>query len=231
MKRNRIVIDFDKLGAAPRKTQSSGGCVKVLLVIAVILLVVLGGITIGGYFWWRHYQSSPSYTLALLTDAAQANDQAAIASFLDDDKICADFVGQVRNHLPQTPSFSSLWPAAPLAPQAISGRLKETVHQQLVKEIQDLTEAAKGKPFIVVALAVPHFAEITQQDKTAQAAVTLKDQQIGLKMAGDGERWRIVAVQDDKLAKQVADSVVRSAPANANQFQDEIFRQLNKLNK
>jgi len=228
MKRNRIVINFDEKPAGGR-SRRSGGILRPLLIVAIILLVVAGGIGAGGYFWWRHYQSGPAYSLALLVDGAQRNDAAVVDSILDADKISNDFVTQVRQKMPV--GDTSLWPAADSVKSSVSTRLKDTVREQLMKELRDLTDVAAGKPFIIVALAVPRFVDIKEQDKTAQATARIKDQEIQLTMQSAGDRWRVVAVKDDKLAKMVADSLIHSVPANGPQLQDAIKRQLDKLQK
>src|SRR5580765_360948 len=231
MKRNRIVISLDeKQAGGGARRQFGSGAGRPLLIIAIILLVVIGGLGAGGYFWWRHYQSSPAYSLAVLVDAAQRNDGAAVDGLLDTGKISDDFVAQVRQKLPSSPVDSTLWPA-PLdsIKTSASSKLKQTVHDQLIKELQQLTDVAAGKPFIIVALAVPRFVDINEQDKVAHATANIKDQQIQLTMESDGQRWRIVAVKDDKLAKLVADSLVHSVPANGSQLQDSIRKQLEGL--
>jgi hypothetical protein len=232
MKRNRIVINLDEPAGA-RRRRGGRGIIKVLLVIAIVLLLVAGGIGAGGYFWWRNYQSSPGYSLALLVDGAQRNDGETVDKILDTEKITDDFVAQVRQRLPSLPGVPSSAGSEQLdsAKALATTQLRQTLHDQLIKEIRDLTDVAAGKPFVVVALAVPRFVEIKQQDKTASATAKLKDEQIQLTMQANGDRWRIVAVKDDKLAKLVADSLAGSALTTGTQVQDAIKRQLNKWNK
>ena len=227
MTRNRIVIDFDNKipGARPRRG-SSGKSGRILLIIAALFVLILGGIGAGGYFWWRHYQNSPAYSLALLVDAAQRNDKLAVDTILDTDKIAADFVSQVRTRVPT----SSLW-ISQIDPAKISmsAKLKDTVHDQLIKQLRELTDAAAGKPFVIIALAVPRFAEIKQENNTAHVAASLKDEQIQLTMLAQGDRWQVVAVQDDKLAKMIAQVMIGNLPSTGSHVQDELQRQLNKL--
>ena len=228
MKRNRIVIDFDnKEVARPQRRRKSGrGIGRVFLFIAVILLLIVGALGAGGYFWWRHYQSGPAYSLALLVDATQRNDKQAVESILDNDKIAADFVSQIRARM----SASTVW-TSQIDPAKISltPKLKDTLHDQLIKQLQELTDVAAGKPFVIIALAVPHFADIKQENTTAHVTVSLKDEQIQLTMLAQGDSWRIVAVQDDKLAKMIAQAMIGNLPSNGSHVEDELQRQLNKL--
>lgn len=231
MKRNRIVINLDQNQPGRTRGRAGGsGIGRVLLIIAVVLLVVIGGAVAGGYFWWRHYQRSPAYSLALLADAAQRNDTATVDGVLDTERITADFISQVRQRLPASSSAASLLPSQlDSVKDSVSAKLKDTVHEQLMKELQELSSVAQGKPFIVVALGIPYFADIKQENNTAQAVVHVKDEQIKLTMQAEGERWRITAVQDEKLAKMVADALIRSVPTNGPQLQDSIQRQLDKI--
>jgi uncharacterized membrane protein len=230
MKRNRIVINFDNLRRTPGKKGS--GFLRALLVLAVVLVVLVGGVALGGYFWWRHYQSSPAYSLALLADAAQRNDTATVDSVLDADKVTDDFVSQARQRATGSSALSALWPSQLDSVMAsLSPKLKQTVHDEMIKELKRLTEPAAGKPFVLVALAVTRFADIKQENNTAQATVKIKDEQLQLTMQSDGGHWRITAVQDDKLAKLLADAVSLNSPSTATQVQDEVHKQWDTLKK
>ena len=234
MKRNRIVINLDQ--AQPGARRRRGGLGRLLMIIVVVVLLLCGGVAGGGYLWWRHYQSSPAYSLALLVDAAQRNDAAAIDSILDTDKVTADFVSQVRQRAGGSvaSAIGSAWPTqADSAWSSMSPKLKQTVHDEFVKELKRLTEPAAGKPFILVALAITRFADIKEDSNVAHAAVNIKDEHLQLTMQPSTTpgRWRITAVQDDKLATVIADSVKQSLPSSGAQVQDEIRKQINKLKK
>ncbi len=231
MARKRIVINPDPNQPGARRRRSGRGLGKPLLIIAIILLLIVGGLAAGGFFWWRNYQSSPTYALALLADAAQRDDKATVDSLLDVQKISSDFTVQVRQRIPG-PSFpSSLLPSQLEAVRSsASSKLNDTIHEQLLKEIKELTDVAAGKPFVLIAIAVPRYVDVKQTDKTAQATVNIKDERIQLTMQTDGSTgWRIVAVNDAKLAKMVADALVNDVPANGTELQDQIKRQLDKM--
>jgi uncharacterized membrane protein len=227
LKRNRIVIPLDKARAdepGRLRERRSGRAGRVLGFIAIILAVVIIGALAGGYFWWRHYQSQPAYSLALLVDAAQRNDGAEIDRLLEMDKITNDFVTQVKARVPG----SSLLPAQ--IEQTLTPKLKPTVRDELIKEIQRLTEQANGKPLPLIALAVPYFVEIKQNGNAASAEMKLQDEQIKLTMQADAAgRWQTVAVSDDKLADLIADSVKKNLPKSPAQWQDALEKQLKGL--
>jgi hypothetical protein len=227
LKRNRIVIPLDKARADEQgrvRARRSGRAGRVLGFIAIILVVVIVGALAGGYFWWRHYQSQPAYALALLVDAAQRNDGAEIDRLLEMDKITSDFVTQVKTRVPG----SSLLPAQ--IEQNLTPKLKPTVRDELIREIQRLTERANGKPFPLLALAVPYFVDIKQDGNAATAEMKLQDEQIKLTMQADAAgRWQTVAVQDDKLADLIADNVKKNLPKSPAQWQDALEKQLKGL--
>jgi hypothetical protein len=231
MKRNRIVINFDDpaaasgRGGAPRR-RSGRGIARVLGVIAILLVLIVGGLVAGGFFWWRHYQSGPAYSLALLVDATQRKDQQGVDNILDTDKIATDFVSQIRARVPA----SAIWASQiDLTKMSSSAKVKETLHDQLVKEVQRLTDVAAGKPLVIIALAVPRFADIKQENNVAHVTVNLKDEQIQLTMVQNGDRWRVTAVQDERLARLLAQAMVNTLPTNGGHLQDELQRQLNNL--
>ncbi len=228
MKRNRIVINFDNqlpAGARGGQSRRRRGLAAVLAAIAIILVLIVAGIAGGGFLWWRHYQNSPAYSLALLVDAIQRNDKQTIDEVLDTDKIATDFVSQIRGRVPA----ASLWVGQIDAAKIVSPKVKDTLHDQLIKQVQQLTDVAAGKPFVVVALAVPHFADIKQDHSSARASVNLKDEQIELTMVQTGDQWRITAVRDDKLARMIAQAMLSNLPANGAHVQDELQRQLNNI--
>jgi len=230
-KRNRIVINLDQSTGAPVRRRS-GGIGRVLLIIGLVLLILVGGAVAGGYFWWRHFQGTPAYTLAVLADAAQRKDIATCDSILNSEKITDDFVTQVRQRLTGS-VVDSLWsPKVDSALPSVTPKLRETVHDEIIKELERLTAPAKGKPLVLIALVIGRFADIKQENNIANAQVNISGEQIRLTMQPEGNRWRVIAVQDDKLAKEIADGVMRNLPARGGaQLQDEIRKQLEKVNQ
>ena len=227
-KRNRIVINLDH-GAGGPVRKRRGGLGRVLLIVGVVLLLLVGGLAAGGYFWWRNFQGTPAYTLAVLADASQRKDTATCDLILNSEKITDDFVAQVRQRLTGS-LVDSLWPSQAASTLSVTPKLRETVHDEIIKELERLTAPAKGKPLILIALAMGRFAEIKQENNLAKAQVNISGEQLGLTMQPEGNRWRVIAVQDDKLAKEIADGVMRDLPARGGaQLNEEIRKQLEKV--
>ncbi len=233
MKRNRIVINLGQgqQSGVSGKAESRGGLRWVLLIIAVVLVLLVGGVAGGAYLWWHHYQSSPAYALALLVDASQRNDTAAVDSLLDTDKVTADFVAQVRQRLSGSLLNSRWSDQLDSATSSLTPKLRDTVHEQVLQELHRLTETAAGKPFFLIALGIGQFADIKQDNNTAQASVHVRDDHLELTMQRDGDRWRITAVKDDKMAQLIADNVMKNLPPGRNSVQDEIRKQMERFLK
>jgi hypothetical protein len=236
-KRNRIVINFDESQTPGRKRRGRAG--RLLIIIAVVLVLLAGGLVGGGYLWWQHYQNSPAYTLAVLADAAQRNDTATVDGILDTDKVCDDFISQVRQHAGGSvaSAVGSFWPTQTnSALETLSPKLKQTVHDEMVKELKRVTEPAKGKPFVLLALVINRYADIKEENNVATAKVDIKDDHLQLTMMPATQpgaaRWRVTAVQDDKMAKQIADNMTQNLPSTAgSEIQDQIRKQVDKLKK
>jgi hypothetical protein len=62
---------------------------------SVASLVVAGVVAIAGFLVWRHYQSTPSYALALMIDAAQRGDVGEFQKRLDEEEIARNMVTAV----------------------------------------------------------------------------------------------------------------------------------------
>ncbi len=155
-----------------------------------------------------------------------------IDTILDNDKVTEDLVAQVRQRTSgsySTTISSMLSTQANSAVAVLSPKLKQTVHDQVVREIQRITEPAAGKPFILIALAVPRFVEIKQEQAIAHADLHVKDERVQLTMQPSKGYWRVVAIQDDKVAQLIADSLRRNLTNSGTQIQDEIRKQLDKL--
>ena len=233
-KRNRIVIDLNQPpppGSRWRGGKKRSGRVRrILALIGIFLLLLVVVIAAGGYFWWQHYKGQPAYTLALVVDAAQRNNKDEMNRLLDMDKIAASLVSDVRITLTASSILNNLAPAqvdqmtANLAP-----KLKESLQEVLPPEIQRVTERAKGKPFVFVAVTAPYFANIKQNGASAAVDFKFKDERIQLTMQQTEQVWRITAIKDDRLTNIIADAAKKDASQRGQQFQDEISRRLKEL--
>lgn len=202
-----------------------------LFVIAPLALIV---IIVGGFLlWWQSYKSTPAYSLALLVDAVQRNDQSDFDQLVDTDKIVENFVPQVTEKALGTyaaaltsafrEQVTSLVPT--LMPQ-----VKQVVRDEFTGQVKELAARAEGKPFILIALGMPYEVDIKEDDDKAEATVKLKDRQVVLTMLRNGERWKIVAVKDDAMATRIVEKIASNLPSlDKNNLEKEVRKRLKNL--
>ena len=228
MKRNRIVIDIGSGGPQPqpkKPSRKSRGAGRVLGFIGIILVVVIVGVAAVGFFWWQHYKSQPGYSLALLVDAAQRNDRPAMDQLIDLNKVTDSFVSQARQRATGSSSvIESLMPSQ--IEQAVTRytpKVKQTIHDQLPIEIQRLSMPAAGKPFPLIAIAMPYFFSVKQDGKNATASAKINDEQLTLTMQQNGAgQWQIVGIQDDRIMGIIIDNVKKNLSPGVPQVQDHL---------
>ena len=76
---NRIVIDLN--APRPKRASKTRRWPRVLAVLGLVVLIVVVVVAVAGFVSWRYYQSTPTYTLALMIDAAQRNDVNWMGTF------------------------------------------------------------------------------------------------------------------------------------------------------
>jgi hypothetical protein len=215
--RKRIVINLDQPpGANPGAQRKKRRWPKIL---AAFILIVCAGVVlaaVGGLLWWRHYQTTPSYSLALVVDAAQRNDMAAVDNQLDQDEIVKNALTIFRQ---RAESRYGAALSGPLRLQidnlqpVLLPRLKQTVHDELAKEIQEFSAQSEPKPFLLVALTLPSLANISTEGDNAKVTATLKNRVIDLTMRRDGERWKVTSLNDGALTDRAIDDLMKELPA------------------
>ncbi|SRR5260370_42065609 len=214
--RRRIVINLDQSSGAQPNKQRARRWPKVLALLAVVIIAVVVIAATAGYLWWRHYQTTPAYSLALILDAAQRDDMAAFDQQLDNDEIAKNMVGSFQQKAagrygaalsgPLQAQIDSLLPL-------FLPRLKQTVHDELAKQLKEFSAKSTSKPFFIVALTVPSLVKIDVKGDTAQVTANVQDRTIQLSMRRDGERWKVTALNDDTLTQRVVDDMMKELPA------------------
>jgi uncharacterized membrane protein len=227
--RSRIVVEFEKAKQLAHLPKSGTSGARILLIVLVVLGVLLAGLIAGGYFYWQSYKTRPAYTLALLVDATQRNDQAAFDQIVDTDKIVQNFVPQVTEKA--IGRYASALTASlrkqveQLVPKLLPG-VKQQVRDEVTRQVKELSERAGNWPFPIVALGVPYVADIKEEGDAATVDVTLKDRSVQLTMQRNGEQWKIVAVKDDALAARIVDDIAKNLPAIGSELEREIRKNL-----
>jgi hypothetical protein len=213
---NRIVINLEpgKASAAARP-KGRRRWLRILGVLAILFVAVIVVVAIAGFFSWRRFQASPEYSLALLVDAAQRNDQEQLAKLIDDDELSKNMIAAVNQkaaarygsaiNATTQQQIDKLMPA--LLPQ-----VKQTIHNEVTNRIKAFAASSEPKPFIVLLVTVPSLVKITTEGDTAKATASASNRNIDLTMRRDSDRWKVVGVNDDALVQRVVDSVMKDLP-------------------
>ena len=213
--RQRIVINLDgpaAAGAKPVRKRRRWPRVLGILALLVLLFVVVA--VVGGYFLVRRYQSSPTYALALMFDAAQRNDAAEFQKRVDDDEIAKNMTaavsqkaaaryGQAINSSVQQKIDSTM--------QSLLPRVKQTVHDEFLNAMKSF--AAEQRSFISIVGAVQQMMTVTTNGDSAKATGKMAGHDIELGMRRDADGWKVIDVKDDAIVQRVVDSVMKELPA------------------
>jgi hypothetical protein len=216
--RNRIVVNLDappQNARAPRATRGRRWP-RVLAILGVVVLVLVVAVAVAGFVSWRYYQSTPTYTLALMIDAAQRDDVAEFEKRIDDEAIAKNMVVGISQKAAGRYGLalnSSVQQQIDGAMPALWPRLKQTIHEEVVKELKTFASTSEPKPFILLLVAIPSLMTITTQGDAAKATTTISGRTIELAMQRDAERWKVTEFKDDAVVQRVVDSVMKELPA------------------
>jgi hypothetical protein len=237
-KRSRIVISLDRaremmhLGG-PQGQQYYGGPrpkrKKWPIITGAILLLLI----IGAMVFWQVYKTRPSYSLALVVDAAHRNDAAAFDKVVDTAQVVQSFAPQVveqalgRLGTALTPEMRRRVEA--LVPTLLP-TVTESVRGQVMQEVRELTARAAGKPFFLMALSIPFIAEVRREGDTAVVSAREGERTLELLMQRTPEsRWKVVGVRDETLAKRIVDDIAKYLPAIGTDIGTEIEKRLPEI--
>jgi hypothetical protein len=70
--------------------------------------------------------------------------------------------------------------------------------------------------------------DIKEEGDTAHVAANLNNRPVELTMQRSGDLWKIVAVKDDTLAKQIVESIAKDLPSIQNELEKQVRDQLKK---
>jgi hypothetical protein len=184
---------------------------KVLAFLAVTLIVLVVLAAGGGYFLWQRYQTSPTYSLAVIVDAAQRNDMATFDRLVDSEKIVSNVGAQALEKIGSPvgliPGLTINAPVQAL-PASVLQPLKDAVRDQIAQEMKKVSGNSAPKPFLVLALTLPTLVKITKEPNTNRAAATFPGQPVELTMQQDGQTWKVVGLKDDALVTKLVNDFV-----------------------
>jgi hypothetical protein len=215
----RQIVDLEKNEAAPKDapplstySPSNGRrrVKKVIAIFAALVLVSLCVSTIGGFLYWRHLKTTPQYSLALLIEAARNDDQNSIDNLVNTDAVVEDFVPQVtdkaielygRGLAPDVVKRTATI-AAPIMPL-----VKERAKAELPRLLRERTKRFEKVPFVVMAAGAGRYLDIKVEGDVAKIKDRSNRVPLELTMKRTKDRWQIVAIKDDALAKRIAEKL------------------------
>ncbi|HET6892173.1 MAG TPA: hypothetical protein VFH31_13805, partial [Pyrinomonadaceae bacterium] len=90
---------------------------------------------------------------------------------------------------------------------------KESAGATLVEWVNKLFDQSEPKPFVVLALGLPYLVNITPDGDTAKVTAPVADRNIEFVMRRNGERWKIVGINDDAVVDHIVDNIISQFPA------------------
>ena len=211
----RIVVNFDPATGPAARQPKRRRWLRILAILALVVVAFIVIVAIAGFFSWRRFQASPEYSLALLVDAAQHNDQEQLAKLIDDDEVAKNMIASVNQKAVEryggALNASTQQQIDKLMPTLLP-RVKQTVHNEVANHLQQFLADSQPKPFYVLVALLPRLATITTEGDTAKVNASLTTGKVDLTMHRDADRWKVVAVNDDALVQRVTDSVMKDLP-------------------
>lgn len=232
----KIVINLEPgPGNKPQTRRKSRRWLRILALLAIVLVVVIGLAAVGGFFWWRHYQSTPAYSLTLLVDAAQRGDAEELAKRIDDEEIARNMAAVVTKKAGSRYGLamsSATQQKIDQAMPALLPRLKQTIHDEVAKEIKNFASVSEPKPFVLLLVTVPSLVKITTEGDLATAASAVAQNPFELTMKRDADRWKVTGFNNDALVQRVVDSMMKELPAIGSvDSVDPLLKNLGKSRK
>ena len=209
-KETRVDESVDKIQGENNAPKKRGGFRKFLKIFAAVCLLILIVAGIGGFFYWRNLKQTPQYSLALLVDAARRDDQTAVDELVDTDAVVDDFMPQItdkavelygRGLAPATINKIAQ-AAAPLLPA-----IKQRARSEVPNLIREKTSQFNNYPFWTIAVGAGNFLDITTESDRAFVKSKIPDRPLEVTMKRSGDKWQVVAVRDEVLARRIAERI------------------------
>lgn len=199
--------------------KKSSGFAKFLKIFALAVLTILLIGAIGGFLYWRSVKTTPAYSLAMLVDAARRDDQAQMENYLDTDAVVENFMPQVTDkaielygrNLPQQTLAKVQLVASPLVPI-----IRERAKVELPRVVREKTAPVEKIPYWMIALFASRAVDISVEGDKATVKSKIPEQPLELAMKRDGDKWKVVSLKDEVLAKKIAEKIGQDIIAAAS---------------
>lgn len=179
--------------------------------------MLIAALAAGGvYFWWQSYKTTPAYSLALLVDASQQKDTPVVEQIIDTNQIVDNLAPRISQkavaRYGATLNSAKRKRVEAMVP-ALLPKVKEGAGRILANWVEELFDKSEAKPFVVLALGLPYLVNITPDGDTAKVTAPVKDRKVEFVMRRDGERWKIVGINDDAVVDRIVDDIISQFPA------------------
>ncbi|HKO95644.1 MAG TPA: hypothetical protein VJU86_01540 [Pyrinomonadaceae bacterium] len=192
----------------PRRSKT-----RVLLLITLALLIIS---VVGAFAWWRYFKTTPTYSLAVLIDAAQRDDAQAFDTVFDTDKVVENFLSD-QAQKPQAgylPNLSvSLRDRLKSAPPSVVTYVKTGIREGVRRRINELGESAGNAPIVLTALVLYFKTHLRVDGEKATVSISRNDQKLELGMLRNNDHWRVVSAKDDALAARIIANLAKDLPS------------------
>ncbi len=193
---------------------------------------------IGVFLYWQSLKDEPEYSLASIIDAAKRGDQAAHDQLVDSDAIVDSMMPAITDKAIEIygrglsrEALSKIEAAAvPLLPIA-----KQRARSELPGFIRRETERFGDVPFPLMVLGASRYLDINVEGDSALIKAKNPERKTEVRMIRNGNKWKIVAVRDERMATEVARRIgleligLTSTPGTSgNSGIDKLLRQIEK---
>lgn len=213
--RKRIVIDFDNrhTGVGAPRIRRKGRLSRVLLILFLVTAGIATVVSAVAFFWWQHYKTTPAYSLALLIDAAQREDAGTMEQLINTDKLATNLSSELSqkaaSRYGMALEVAARQQVETLVP-ALLPRVKQTISDEVVNSLREVSPQTQKRPFIIKAIALPYALSITTQNDRAQ--VTIPKRETELTLERNGQRWQVVGIKDEALVQRLVDQLTADLP-------------------
>jgi hypothetical protein len=175
------------------------------------------------FAWWQYFKTTPAYSLALLVDAAQRNDQAGFDRVVDLDQVIDTFIAQAAqgSTMGLTPELVTpvRMQMQSLAPETSAG-IKQVVKEEIRTRVNEVAASSGSRPFVLTAVAMPFVADIKQNGDIVLVRI---NDQVELRMERhDGSDWKVISLSDQALAARVVQGIIKNLPQSDSQIDKQL---------
>jgi hypothetical protein len=205
--RSRIVIDLDQQTNV-KPNQSKGRSWRY---IGIVLSIITIAITITIYYWWQNYKTTPTYSLALLINAAQENDMNTFDKYFDANKVVLNSGSKMMDNIglggfPLLTEILSrgVGSDGPKLPPNVTNIIRDKAAQQ----IKEYAGEYSSKSIILTALSISYMSNDIKQEGD-RTTITMKrwGQPTNIQMQRYNSHWIVVAIENEEMNNRILNSL------------------------